>query len=113
MIQGTHRYPPMERVIYGIPLAEALAEEVRRTDARAVYVMASGTLNRETDEIDRVRHEAGSPPLAAPIGQIVASQALINVLGANRYATIVDELRELARGHFGHTPAPIDASQAS
>ena len=28
--QGTHRYPPMERVIYGIPLAEALAQEVER-----------------------------------------------------------------------------------
>ena len=39
-----------------------------------------------------MRVEAGSPPLAAPIGQIIASQALVNVLGASRYATIVDEL---------------------
>ena len=33
MIHGTHRYPPMERVVYGIPFAEALAEEVERLDA--------------------------------------------------------------------------------
>jgi len=69
---------------------------------------AGGRLDEVLVEIDRVRREAGSPPLAAPIGQIVASQALINVLGANRYATIVDELRDLVRGRFGNTPAPID-----
>jgi oxaloacetate decarboxylase alpha subunit len=30
------------------------------------------------------------------------------VLGANRYASIIDELRELVLGHFGRTPGPID-----
>lgn len=60
MIRGIHRYPPMERVIYGVPLAEALAEEVARLDARAVYVMASGTLNRETDVIETVRQVLGN-----------------------------------------------------
>lgn len=60
MIQGIHRYPPMDRVIYGVPLAEALAEEVARLNARAVYVMASGTLNRQTDVIDSVRHVLGN-----------------------------------------------------
>ena len=54
MVQGIHRYPPMDRVIYGIPLAQALADEVGRLDARSVYVMASGTLNRETDVIENV-----------------------------------------------------------
>ena len=35
MDRGTHRYPPMERVIYGVPLAEALDEEANRlTHAR-------------------------------------------------------------------------------
>ena len=60
MVRGTHRYPPMERVIYGVPLAEALDEEVNRLDARAVYVMASGTLNRETDVVDSVRRVLGN-----------------------------------------------------
>lgn len=60
MNRGIHRYPPMERVIYGIPLAEALAEEIARLDARAVYVMASGTLNRTTDVIGSVRGVLGN-----------------------------------------------------
>jgi maleylacetate reductase len=60
MIHGIHRYPPMDRVIYGIPLAEALAEEVKRLDAGAVYVMASGTLNRATDVVDTVRQVLGN-----------------------------------------------------
>ena len=61
MMHGIHQYPPMDRVIYGVPLAEALAEEVSRIDARAVYVMASGTLNRETDVIDRSPRAGQSP----------------------------------------------------
>jgi oxaloacetate decarboxylase alpha subunit len=55
-----------------------------------------------------VRVEAGSPPLVAPLGNIVASQALVNVLGANRYGTIVDELRDLVSGRFGRPPGPVD-----
>jgi maleylacetate reductase len=60
MQQGIHRYPPMERVIYGMPLAEALAQEIERINANAVYVLASGTLARQTDVIDRVRGVLGN-----------------------------------------------------
>ncbi len=67
-------------------------------------------LDEVLDEVERVRVEAGSPPLAAPLGQIVASQALVNILSSNRYSTIVDELRDLILGRFGHTPGPIDPS---
>ncbi len=59
---------------------------------------AGDRLDEVLDEVDRVRDEVGSPPLAAPIGQIVASQALLNVLSANRYWTMVDELRDLVDG---------------
>src|SRR5579862_8684175 len=69
---------------------------------------AGDRLDEVLDEIDRVRQEAGSPPLAAPMGQIVASQALVNVLGANRYGTMVDEFRSLISGRFGQTPGKID-----
>jgi len=60
------------------------------------------------DEVERVRVEAGSPPLAAPLGQVVASQALVNALGATRYGSIVDELRDVVLGRFGRTPGPVD-----
>src|SRR5437763_14497078 len=71
---------------------------------------AGDRLDEVLEEVDKVRGEVGSPPLAAPIGQIVASQALLNVLTANRYSTMVDELRDLVTGAFGRTPAPVDAS---
>src|SRR5207244_11471015 len=69
---------------------------------------AGDRLDEAIEEIAKVREEVGSPPLAAPIGQIVASQALLNVLTANRYSTMVDELRDLVEGRFGRTPAPVD-----
>ena len=59
---------------------------------------AGDRLDEVIDEVGKVRAEVGSPPLAAPIGQIVASQALLNVLTANRYSTMVDELRDLVDG---------------
>ena len=68
----------------------------------------AGRLDEVLDEVERVRVEVGFPPLAAPLGQVVASQALVNVLGANRYGTIIDEIRDLALGRFGKTPGPID-----
>src|SRR6266576_1846138 len=69
---------------------------------------AGDRLDEVLEEVLRVRDEVGSPPLAAPIGQIIASQALLNVLTANRYSTMVDELRDLVLGRFGRTPAPVD-----
>ncbi len=77
-------------------------------DAQLTSHSHSDRFDEVLDEVERVRVEAGSPPLAAPLGQIVASQALVNVLGANRYGEIVDELRHLVLGHFGKTPGPID-----
>ncbi len=60
------------------------------------------------EEVGRVRAEAGWPPLAAPIGQILASQALLHVLEARRYGTVIDEFRALVQGGYGVTPEPID-----
>jgi oxaloacetate decarboxylase alpha subunit len=64
------------------------------------------------EELDRVREEAGSPPLAAPIGQILASQARNNILFASRYSVVSDEFRQLISGGYGATPAPIDETVA-
>ncbi len=84
-----------------VGLVAALDSQLRLQDS-------ADRLDDVLDEVDRVRAEVGSPPLAAPIGQIIASQALLNVLSANRYSTMVDELRDLVEGRFGRTPAPVD-----
>jgi oxaloacetate decarboxylase alpha subunit len=85
---------------------------VAAMDAQLRTQAAGDRLDEVLDEVDRVRTEIGSPPLAAPIGQIVASQALLNVLSANRYRTMIDELRDLVSGRFGQTPGPVDPSLA-
>ncbi len=61
-------------------------------------------------EVGRIRAESGWPPLAAPIGQILASQALLNILSARRYGTVLDEFRMLIEGSYGATPAAIEES---
>src|SRR5947209_5198165 len=83
---------------------------VAALDAQLRAQAAGDRLDEVLEEVDKVRQEVGSPPLAAPIGQIVASQALLNVLTANRYSTMVDELRDLVQGRFGRTPAQADAA---
>src|SRR4051812_29036030 len=81
MPRGTHRFPPMDRVVYGVPVAEALAEEIRLRDSRAVYVMASGTLARTTDLIDTVRGVLGNR-LAGVCAKIGAHTPRIDVVAA-------------------------------
>ena len=81
MQHGIHRYPPMERVIYGTPLAEALAQEIERIGANAVYVLASGTLARQTDVIDSVRDLLGNK-LAGVCTKIGAHTPRIDVVAA-------------------------------
>ncbi len=70
---------------------------------------ASGDrLDLVVDELLRIREEAGWPPLAAPIGQMLASQALLHVLSSERWTTVTDELRALILGRYGATPGTID-----
>jgi oxaloacetate decarboxylase alpha subunit len=90
---------------YGIPagLVAALHSQLR------TYA-AGDRLDEVLEEVKRIRTEVGAPPLAAPIGQILSSQALLHVLGASRWTTVVDEARDLVRGRFGAPPGPIDPS---
>ena len=69
---------------------------------------ADDRLLETLEELQTIRRETGWPPLAAPIGQILASQALIHVLSARRYGTVVDEFRALVEGGFGSPPGTID-----
>jgi maleylacetate reductase len=60
MLSGAYRFPQMESVVFGKQFTEALAQEVDRLDARAVFVLASGTLARNTDTIDRLHQVLGN-----------------------------------------------------
>ena len=60
MLSGVYRFPAMDSVIFGSPFAEALAREIDRVEARAVFILASGTLARETDTVDRLQRMLGN-----------------------------------------------------
>jgi oxaloacetate decarboxylase alpha subunit len=100
------------------PLAPRVAVRAARHDLPASLVAtldanlrtqsAGDRLDETIEELIRIRAEVGWPPLASPIGQVLGSQALLNVLAASRYAVVVDELRALVEGRLGTPPAPID-----
>jgi oxaloacetate decarboxylase (Na+ extruding) subunit alpha len=102
------------------PLAPRIAVRAAQHELPAGLVAAIDTRLRAHGAADRlddvleelavIRGEAGSPPVAAPIGQILGSQAIVHVLSATRYQTVVDELRDLLQGRFGTPPGQIDAT---
>jgi maleylacetate reductase len=50
----------MDEVVFGKPAAEAVAEEAQRLGATRVFLMVSHSLNRNTDEINKVRRALGN-----------------------------------------------------
>jgi maleylacetate reductase len=59
MQSGIYSYPATSRIVYGTDIVEALTRELGLTGERRVYVIASGTLERSTDVIRRVRDALG------------------------------------------------------
>ena len=49
----------IERVVFGRPCAEALAEEAKRIEATRLFLIVSKTLDAETDHIDLIRKALG------------------------------------------------------
>jgi len=55
MRENVFVFPGLERLIYGKPAAAALAAEVERIGAKRVFLVVSGTMNRTTDEVEKLR----------------------------------------------------------
>jgi alcohol dehydrogenase class IV len=53
-------FSKMEEVVWGKPAAETVAALAQKRGAERVFLMVSGTLNRTTDEIDRLRRALGN-----------------------------------------------------
>ena len=60
------------------------------------------------EEVPRVRADFGYPPLVTPTSQIVGTQAVMNVLGGERYKMVTKESKGLLRGEYGRLPAPVN-----
>jgi pyruvate/oxaloacetate carboxyltransferase len=68
---------------------------------------AEARLGAVLEENAHVRADLGYPPLVTPSSQIVGTQAVLNVLTGKRYGTVTRETKNLARGMYGATAAPI------
>lgn len=71
-------------------------------------VNAEDRLAKIYEEISRVRADAGYVPLVTPVAQVIATQALQNVLDRERYKTITDDFRALIGGKYGRLPSPVE-----
>jgi pyruvate carboxylase subunit B len=86
-------------------LPGATLEDIhRQLDAHG----ASDRLPEVLEEVSRVRLELGYPPLVAPIRQMIATQAVYNIIGGERYATVTQELKDYLQGLYGRPPVPAD-----
>src|SRR6185437_16012249 len=94
--RGRVGFGKMEEVLFGVPAAEAVAEQAQRLDAHRVFLMASGTLNRDTDEIERVRRALGNRcaavfdrmPPHTPRSAVIAATAQARDASADLIVTI-------------------------
>jgi oxaloacetate decarboxylase (Na+ extruding) subunit alpha len=60
------------------------------------------------EEAARVRRELGYPIIVSPFAQFVMTQAVLNVVGKERYGTVPDEVRKYVLGYYGEIAGPID-----
>jgi maleylacetate reductase len=50
----------MDEVVFGDPAADAIVAQTERLGAKSLLLMVSGTLSRQTDEIDKIRKALGA-----------------------------------------------------
>ena len=65
MTQSGHiTFSQMDEVVFGKPAGETVAQLAERLGATRILLMVSGTLNRDTDEIEKIRHALGNKCVA-------------------------------------------------
>jgi oxaloacetate decarboxylase alpha subunit len=64
------------------------------------------------EEVGRVRAEMGYPIIVTPVSQLVATQAVRNVMDGERWRNVPDEIIRYFLGHYGEPAAPWSAEVA-
>jgi maleylacetate reductase len=89
-------FSQMDEVVFGKPAAETIAEISKRWGATRVFLMVSGTLNRETDEIEKIRRALGNRcaatfdamPPHTPRAAVIAAAEMARAAKADLIVTI-------------------------
>jgi maleylacetate reductase len=97
MVQsGRVVFGDMDEVVFGVPAPEAVAAQATRLGATRVFLMVSHSLNRSTDEIDKVRRALGNRcagsfdrmPPHTPRSAVIAATDAVRAAEADLIVTI-------------------------
>ena len=87
---------------------EKIADIALDAGAKSVEVYKSDALGDDcVEEADRVRQDAGYPPMVYPISFTIAAQAIRNINSSKRYETVSDDFKDLILGKFGKLPMAV------
>jgi maleylacetate reductase len=120
-------FSKMEEVVWGKPAAETVAALAQKRGAERVFLMVSGTLNRTTDEIDKLRLALGNKcvgtfdrmPPHTPRSAVIAAaeqarQARADLIVTLGGGSITDGAKavQLCLANDVRTPEAMDAVRA-
>ena len=96
MHKGRVVFGAMDEVVFGRPAAQALVEQLDWLNASRAFLMVSGTLDRDTDEIAKVRRALGNRyagifdrmPPHTPRHAVIEAAAMAREAKADLIATI-------------------------
>jgi maleylacetate reductase len=94
--KGRVVFGAMDEVVFGEPAATAIPAQMDRLGTTRAFLMVSGTLNRETDEIDKIRDSLGSRcvgtfdkmPPHTPREAVIAAAEQARAAGADLIVTV-------------------------
>ena len=94
--QGKVVFGRMDEVVFGRPAAASVAEQATRMGAERVFLMVSGTLNRDTDEIAKIHAALGNRcagvfsamPAHTPRSAVIAATNQARAAKADLIATV-------------------------
>src|SRR5450755_4499315 len=86
----------MDEVVFGRPAADAVVAQMDRLGTTRALLMVSGTLNRQTDEIEKIRNSLGprcvgtfdSMPPHTPREAVIAATAQARATDADLIVTV-------------------------
>jgi maleylacetate reductase len=94
--KGRVVFGAMDEVVFGVPAAAAIPAQMDRLGATRAFLMVSGTLNRETDEIAKIRDSLGprcaatfdAMPPHTPREAVIAAAEQARAAGADLIVTV-------------------------
>jgi maleylacetate reductase len=94
--RGRVVFGAMDEVVFGRPAAEVIVEQMDRLRASRAFLMVSGTLNRETGEIEKIRKALGprcvatfdAMPPHTPRAAVVAASEQARLANADLIVTV-------------------------